>query len=112
MFGLIYKLIKAATRSQVPNNQTSGMPTHGLQFMTMFLAVIVMYQVRLRRRRVTPSGRVGGKYVAIFGLRLVESRVAAFMLWWAVRQQDAIHVPSLFAVAVAKNKLGFSGKSQ
>ena len=46
------------------------------------------------------------------GVQLVESLLADLTLCQTVRPQDAIHVPRRFAVAVAKNKLGFSGKSQ
>ena len=48
----------------------------------------------------------------IFGVQLVESLLAALMLWRTVWQRDAIHVLSRFAVAVVKNKVGLSGNSQ
>ena len=41
-------------------------------------------------------------------MQLMESHLAALMLWRTVWQRDAIHVPSRFAVAVTMNKLGLS----
>ena len=50
--------------------------------------------------------------MAMFGVRSVESLLADLMLCRTVRRRDAIHVPSQFAVAVAKNKVELSGNSQ
>ena len=55
---------------------------------------------------------VGGKNVAMFGVRLVESLFAALTLCQMVERREAMRVPSLFAVAVAKDRVGLSGKSQ
>ena len=91
-----------------------GMSTCGRLFLLAFLAASAMDQnVSSAAAELGSSLQMSrGGNLAMFGVWLVESLLAALTLCQMVRRQDEIHVPSWFAVSVAKNKVGFSGKSQ
>ena len=89
-----------------------GTSTGGLEFLSLLLAVCIVNQVVL-----TPSSHRGhtvwisgcGKNDLILDVPREDSFLALFALFLLVFRWDAIHVPSLFAVAVSRNVSGLSG---